>query len=204
MFERGISRRWLHHAAIATYVFFGAYAFLGLAYVWYSAVRGDIVQALLGFGIALGSIGMGVGMHVIVQLAGVVGAQMEQLDSLRQRADASESLLQELTDTVFIPTSAEHDASPIIAANAAAAGFPRLHHDEPAMDATAIPADDGAPTVRRDPDSLRRLFRESVFAHDYASAIQAGDAILVNYPDGEMAAQFRLLKPTLEARLRTA
>lgn len=202
MFERGISRRWLHNAAVATYVFFGAYAFLGLAYVWYAAVRGDIVQALMGFGIALGSIGMGVGMHVIVQLAGVVGAHVEQLEALRHRTDASEMKL-EHAGSAFLPTDAEPDFSGIVAANAAAAGFPRLlrndrsGHPPPVASANSTEAD------RRDPDSLRRLFRESVFARDYASALQAGDAILVDFPNGEMAAQFRMLKPALEARLRT-
>ncbi len=223
MFEHGISNRWLQHASAAIYVFFGSFALLGLGYVWYAASGGQVLNALIGAGIAFGAIGMGIAMHCIVQLAGVVAAGQRILEDLCKRADAMETMLEATGGLTNLSALGAGDPSVLTAGHVDTSGFPRLMPDSAAhasglvgdarfaveqplqvavnRTAVAVSDHDDAPAESMSSDQLRRVFRDSVYSGDYDSALEVGAAILDEYPASEMATQFRRLRPILENRL---
>ncbi len=211
MFENGITPQWLRRAAWSVYSFFGLFALLALGYVWYAAAGGAVFKALIGAGCAIGSIGLGVGMHCIVQLAAVVAGHVRAVEMLTRRAEAAESLLEALQpESSFL--AAPNRASTLVAGNVGSAGYPRLvSHGEsdapPSVEDSAI--DPGAlfepnPVNRHGCDlsggELRAVFRESVFSNDFSSALEVGQAIVASFPESEMASQFQSLRPALERR----
>ena len=217
MFEEGISDRWLRRAAWVTYLFFGFFSLLGLAYVWYAAAGGAVVHAMIGAVVALGSIGLGIGTHCVVQLAGVVAENKRQIEESRQRVGVLEQLLESAGVQVRLPSSESGMPTSLVAANIDSARFPRLLRDatrrsgEVKDDAvTQGPAQDTegeAPDASPAPlaiNTLRTAFRESVYAGDFAGAIEVGEAITAEYPDSGMAAQFRQLRPILVHRAEHA
>jgi len=226
VFERGISDCWLHRASAAIYVFFGSFALLGLGYVWYAASGGEVLNALIGAGVAFGAIGMGVAMHCVVQLAGVVAAGQRVLDDLCKRSDAMENVVEATGGLTNLSAFGAGDPSTLAAGRVDTSGFPRLmtqpslntsdsvgstHFavDEPqrasvSTTAAATIDADVASAESLSSEQLRRAFRDSVYSCDYGSALEVGTAILHGYPTSEMADQFRQLRPILENRLPQA
>lgn len=220
MFEEGISEQWLRRAAWVIYIFFGAFALLGLGYVWYAAAGGEVFKAMIGAAGAMGSIGLGIGMHCVMQLASVVATVNRALEELGRRADAMETLLQESGLLVNLAGVGSGDPSSLVASDAACA-FPRLVADGTNNIADEIPSGDievpapvtgtldqaevavsAAPAQPLTGHQLRCAFRDSVYSGDFSGALDVGSAIVADDPDSEMAVQFNLLRPALERRAR--
>ncbi len=219
MFEEGISQQWLRRAAWVTYLFFGFFALLGLAYVWYAAAGGAVLHALVGAGVALGSLGLGIGMHCIVQLARVVAGNGRQVEEFHRRIDALEQALESSAMFVRLPSSASGEPTSLVAGAVESSRYPRLAQAESAPDDVPEPefnaetesleqeAEDTSGGAGAQPlpiDVLRATFRESVYAGDFAGAIEVGEAMAAGYPESKMAAQFRQLRPVLAERSRQA
>jgi hypothetical protein len=219
MFEEGISQQWLRRAAWATYLFFGLFALLGLAYVWYAAAGGAVLHALVGAGVALGSLGLGIGMHCIVQLARVVAENGRQVEEFHQRIDALEQALNSSEMFVRLPATDSGEPASLVAGDVKASQYPRLAQSESApgdspepeihaeTESPEGPSVDASGLVAAEPlpmDILRATFRESVYAGDFAGAIEVGEAIAAGYPKSKMADQFRHLRPLLAERSRQA
>ncbi len=207
MFEKGISETWLRRAHWAVYVFFGLFAAAVLGYVVYSAMRGDVFHALIGAGVATGSLGLGMAMHCAVCLAAVVDANMGELADLRKRADAMEALVEQLSPIVDLGELGYAAESTLVAADSGSDLFPRLVPDD---DSDAVsqpqpvdagqPADSSESAVPSDSEHLRAAFRDAVYASDFAGALAVGRQIAQNYPQSPMADQFNELRQALERR----
>jgi hypothetical protein len=103
MFEDGVPAQWLKRARWVVYSFFTAFAIAGVVYIFYAAVDGRVLHALIGAGVTWGSIGLGIAMHCVIQLAAVVDRNLRAQDDLRQRFDALEQLVSELAPIVNLP-----------------------------------------------------------------------------------------------------
>ena len=90
MFEHGISAKWLRRANWATSLFFGSFAVGGLWYVFASALSRDVLGAVIGAGVVWGSLGLGIGMHCVTQMAGVVDANVRAVAHKMLRTAASQ------------------------------------------------------------------------------------------------------------------
>lgn len=208
MFEHGISATWLRRAQWAIYVFFGLFALVSLGYVFYAAAHRQVFAALAGAGVVWGSIGLGIGMHCVTQMAAVVDSNMRALNELRKRADAIEQLLEQCTPLANLSRMGAGDPSGLVAARTESDVYPRIV-PEPA--GHAIGEDEGnggheasAKLVtdrdRADGESLRQSFREAVFSGDIELALAIGEDILEQYPRSAMAEQFRELRGPLHRR----
>lgn len=211
MFEHGISKKWLRRAQWAIYTFFGTFALGGLWYVFYSAVHREVFDALIGAGVVWGSIGLGIGMHCVTQMAAVVDANQRALADLHKRADAIQELLEQIGPGMNLSASGAGNVDGLVAA-AVDDAFPRLVHvaDGPDAGTERIEPDVASPPSpappassamdANDAESLRAAFREAVFAGDYVRALAVGDIIIDTHPDSSMARQFEALRNVLEAR----
>jgi len=212
MFEHGISEQWLRRAAWAIYVFFGLFALIGLGYVWYAAAGGQVFKALMGAGVALGSIGLGVGMHCAVQLGAVVADNTRSIAEVRRLIEDLRAIMDDRTPTLQLPTEGSPGPSDLVAAEARAGSRLRLIPPEAlngaqpsAPDATDTPGT--IPNASEDMpeplpmEQLRTAFRESVFTRDFASALEVGDAIAADFPQSDLAIQYRRLRPLIEPRV---
>ncbi len=141
MFEDGVPAEWLQRARWVVYAFFAVFALAGVGYVFYSAIDGKVIHALLGAGIAWGSIGLGIAMHCVIQLATVVDANVRGQDEVRKRQDALEALVEELSPVMHLSSLSEGGASSLIAAAVDDDGFPRLAPGEGSAVVTAPAAE---------------------------------------------------------------
>jgi hypothetical protein len=205
VFEHGISAKWLARAQWAIYVFFGGFALVGLWFVFHSAFLRDVFLAVAWAGVVWGSIGLGIGMHCITQMAAVVDANTRSLNDLRARAEAAESALEHLTNSVNLSTFGGARTETLVAADLSADTFPRIQHDRnDPNDRTrpTSPTDPQENTARRSIDQLRANFRKAIYQGQFDRAIQIGDDIASAFPDLPMTAQFQELRGSIEERVR--
>ncbi len=211
MFEHGISKKWLRRAQWAIYVFFGTFAFGGLWYVFYSAFHREVFDALIGAGVVWGSIGLGIGMHCVTQMATLVDANQRALSDLHKRADALEELVVQIGPGANLSALGPGDPSELVAA-ATGESFPRLVPEADSIPANTVghlfehlerPTNRIVDVRRADAhrmEVLRSDFREAVFDGDYRQALAIGREIAEEYSSSPMAGQFEELRPLLELR----
>lgn len=208
MFEHGIPAKWLRRANWATCLFFGSFALGGLWYVFASALSRDVLGAVIGAGVVWGSLGLGIGMHCVTQMAGVVDANVRALTDFRRRLDATEALVDQLGPELNLSETGVGDPSQLVAARTTSDAFPRLIRQEAdALDAEfdgLRSADEPEPEVAYQPSdtALREAFRAAVFNRDFTRALAVGDEIAERFPESSMAEQFHDLRGLMERRVQ--
>ncbi len=212
MFEHGISATWLRRAQWAIYIFFGGFAIAGLWFVFASALRREVFDAVIAAGVVWGSIGLGIGMHCVTQMAAIVNANMRALTEIRKRADGMEALLEQLGPMTDLSSMGSADPSRLVAASTLEDAFPRLApgmFDEPVEERDQVgiyeevlPA---SPPVSFGTaiDRLRVSFREAIHAGDFEKALTVGEEIARRFPRTEMAVQFEALRDAMKRRARS-
>ncbi len=208
MFELGISAAWLRRAQWAIYVFFGGFALAGLWFVFASALRREVFDALISAGVVWGSIGLGIGMHCVTQMAAIVDANTKAVNDIRRRADAMEALLEQLGPLTDLSAMGPGDPAPLVAACTTTDAFPRIAPlgIEP-LDLDAGDVEDEEEHLLEPvafvsaADQLRTAFRDAVHAGDFAGALGVGEQIAHRFPGSAMAVQFETLREVLRSRI---
>ncbi len=129
-----VPANWFRRAHWAVYFFFGLLALSGLGYVYYEAIEGEVVGAMIGLGIVFGSIGLGVAMHCVVRMAAVVDANLNTITLLRHRHDALQHFVERLSRTIELNQKEVAQVSSLVAAETTADSYPRLAEEEGKQD----------------------------------------------------------------------
>ncbi len=203
MFEQGISAKWIQRAQWAIYIFFGGFALLALWYVFAAAFRREVFQSLIGAGVVWGSIGLGIGMHCVSQMAAVVNANRQSILELSDRIAELQASLAEARPTVELGASEER-VDELVAADVQSDAYPRLTEPAEALEPLAMEqdalSDEQAAESDDAPSDFRTAFREALFDGQLAEALDIGQRMLDADPQSAMAKQFVELRPLLEQR----
>ncbi len=213
MFKDGISAKGIRRARWGICVFFGVLGLMGLWHASASAIEGRVLDALVGAGVVCGAMGMGIGMHWVTVLASAVAAQERALSELGKRADAIESLVEEIGPVANLSAMGSGDVSSLVAGSTAREAFPRLVREDGGGGGKGRKNDGGG---RKSEDEagvaravganvigdLRSAFRTAVYVGDFTRALAVGQEIAERDPDSVMAAQFRDLRQALEVRAK--
>lgn len=216
-FDENISLLWLRRARWAVGVFFGAFAFFGLAYVYYAAIRGDILGSLIGAASAWGAIGLGIGMNYGLQLASVIRSNRVILEGLRLRIEALEvGAASGGNGYTYVPGPRSRGVSSpsVVTVQDAFSPVVPLEGDElgaGGRPVSARPLENQADrwsaldaSATRTRDELRDAFRQAVSVRDFDVALAVGEEILDQDPVSDLSRQFLALRPLLEDRAGTA
>lgn len=224
--EGQVPAKWFRRAHWAVYFFFGLVALSGLGYVYYKALVGDVVGALVGLGIVFVSIGLGIAMHSVVRMAAVIDANLNTITILRHRHNALEQVVERLGTTIELNRAEVTRVSTLMAASTDTDCYPRLADAsravceiEPIPDAGAVAAavvnqvaidcerrscdanGEGAETLPSEPPELREAFRQAIFAQNFAQAIVVGERIRELHPQSPMAEQYNELYESIACRV---
>jgi hypothetical protein len=192
--DQRAAHKWFHRAHIATCIFIVVFALPGLGYVFIAAIRGDVLGAVTGAGVTLGSIGVGSAIFCGIRMATVIDANLRELTELRKRADAVDALLEQISPMVSQTESGANGDSETESTEEVDA-FPRLVEEE----GSGLTGDPKTPEPQdsETPETLRSAFRRCVYAGDFAGALKVGERIATSFPDSPMANQFKELRESL-------
>jgi len=97
MVEGASGERWVRMAGVYVWVVCGCLAVVSLGYLWYCAAHGEVVRAVLGAAGALGSVGLGLGLNAVVQVAAVVGRNDRRIEEMQRKMDGLIQLVEQAT-----------------------------------------------------------------------------------------------------------
>lgn len=172
--EGGFSPR-LRRVRRVVYLFCGLFALLGHVLLYLAVINGDGVEALIGATLVVGSIGLALAARGSLAWAADVDKKLRGLANLRKRADAVETLLEELELLNRLP--------------------------QPGLDGQAADAALANESAAESLGDLRDAYRESVYSGDFAAALATGRRIVAQYPGSATAAQVNELGGILQRRV---
>lgn len=200
---------WLRWARWASVLAAISWAAVGLAWVYKSAISGDLLGAVAGAGLCLAVIILDCVAVAILRLGGIVLRSARRLEQLETRVAGIEALLDDYAMTDLSAERQPGSPDELVAANLEDAAFPRLmpaeeeaaaHHQERQESAPAAESE-LEELVRAEMERLREEFAGFVHNGQLAAALETGERISQLFPESRLAEQFLGIREHLRRRV---